>query len=255
MQSLVPPSIATREEWLTARKALLAEEKAATKVLDAVTAQRKLLPWVPVEENYVFQGPDGPVTLSELFEDKQQLIVHHLMFAPGEGQSCVGCAFQADHTDGPRQHFEQYNIKFVAISRAPYEELVPFKQRMGWKFDWVSSAGSTFNYDYKVSFTPEEVASGGPVGYNFGTSPYAHADLPGMSVFVKDAEGKIYHTYSTFARGLDILITAHFFMDMTPAGREDEDPAGGTLRFHDQYEDAAPAAAECSACEKEGAVA
>jgi predicted dithiol-disulfide oxidoreductase (DUF899 family) len=250
MQPLVPPAIASREEWLAARKALLAEEKAATKVLDAVSEKRRQLPWVLVEEDYVFHGSKGAQTLADLFEGRQQLIVHHLMFAPGDTQSCVGCAFQADHSDGPRQHFEHNDTKFVAVSRAPWEDLAPFKKRMGWTFDWVSSAGSSFNYDYGVSFTPEQIAAGN-VGYNFGTSPYAFADLPGMSVFVKDAAGKIYHTYSTYARGLDILITTHNLLDLTPGGRDQDEPGPGWLKFHDEYGDQVAPPAPCAACEGE----
>jgi predicted dithiol-disulfide oxidoreductase (DUF899 family) len=236
METLVPPKIATREEWLEARKALLKEEKAATKVLDAVAAKRRELPWVPVEQDYVFHGPNGAVTLGELFEGRRQLIVHHLMFTPGDTAACVGCSFQADNTDGVRQHLEPNNVKFVAISRAPWEELAPFKKRMGWTFNWVSSAGSSFNYDYGVSFTPEQVATG-KTDYNFGTSPYAFPDLPGMSVFVKDEAGKIYHTYSTYSRGLDILIGTHHFLDLTPGGRNEPGKGENWLRYHDEYGD------------------
>ncbi|QCI69439.1 DUF899 domain-containing protein [Phreatobacter stygius] len=234
---MTQPAIVSRDEWIEARKALLAKEKALTRALDALSAERRTLPWVRVEKSYVFEGPHGRETLADLFAGRSQLIIQHLMFAPGDDQACVGCSFSADHVDGARQHFEHHDVKFTAVSLAPWPKLAAFKERMGWRFHWVSSAGSPFNYDYGVSFTPDQVATGN-VGYNYGTSSYAYADLPGVSVFARDAVGDVFHTYSTFTRGVDILLGAHHFLDLTPKGRADQGEGADWVRFHDQYGEA-----------------
>jgi len=247
------PTIVSQQEWIAARKELLAAEKAQTRANDALSQNRRELPWVKVEKNYVFDGPNGTLTLSDLFCGRSQLIVQHFMFAPGDTQGCVGCSYSADHVDGARQHFENHDVKFVAVSRAPWREFAQFKQRMGWKFDWVSSFGSEFNYDYGVSFTPEQVASGN-VGYNYGTSSYAFAELPGVSVFYKDDAGNVFHTYSTYTRGLDILVGTHNFLDLTPLGRNEQGksaPDAGWVRFHDRYVSSEPFAACHSASASE----
>lgn len=224
------------EEWIEARKELLKKEKELTRLSDQLSAARRALPWEKVEKSYTFEGPQGKVTLAELFGDRRQLIVHHFMFAPGWTEGCVGCSHSADHVDAARRHFEQADIAYTAISRAPWRDLEAFKKRMGWSFRWLSSGDSDFNYDYGVSFTPEQVASGS-VGYNYGTSSYAYDELPGVSVFYKDEAGNIYHTYSTYTRGLDILLGSHAFLDLTPKGRCENGSGGDTwLRYHDQYD-------------------
>jgi predicted dithiol-disulfide oxidoreductase (DUF899 family) len=233
---MIPNTVVSRDEWLAARTALLAEEKAMTKALDALSARRRELPWVKVEEEYVFDGPNGKESLADLFQGRSQLIVQHFMFAPGWTEGCVGCSHSADHVDAARQHFEPRDVAFAAVSRAPLAEFEPFRQRMGWRFHWVSSAGTSFNYDYGVSFTPEATATGN-VGYNYGASPYAAEDLPGVSVFARDEAGSVYHTYSTYARGLDILLGSHNYLDLTPKGRNELRDGRDVLRHHDRYDD------------------
>ncbi|MEO5912847.1 MAG: thioredoxin family protein [Luteolibacter sp.] len=246
-EALPDHSVVSHDDWIAARKELLVKEKELTRLSDQLSSARRALPWEKVEKNYVFESPDGKVTLAELFGSKRQLIVHHLMFAPGWSEACVGCSHSADHADSARQHFENADVSYVAISRAPVEDLLRFKKRMGWTFHWISSGDGDFNYDYGVSFTPEQVASGN-VGYNYATSTYTFDELPGVSVFYKDEEGNVFHTYSTYARGLDILLGSHNYLDLTPKGRgakgTPDDP--GWLRYHDQYQTAE--AKSCCAC-------
>ncbi len=234
VEELKTNPIVNREAWLEARKQLLAEEKAALKRLDEISAKRRALPWVSVEKDYRFRAPEGEVSLSELFRGRSQLIIYHFMFGPGWEEGCDGCSFFSDHVDGARQHFEHNDVAFTAVSRGELAEFLSFKERMGWKFPWVSSAGSNFNFDYGVSFTPEQVATG-EVGYNFGTTPYAHEELHGLSVFYKKPDGSVFHTYSTYARGVDILTGALQLLDLVPKGRNES----GTMdwvRLHDLYE-------------------
>ncbi len=228
--------VVSRAEWLAARKAFLAEEKEFTRQRDALNAKRRELPWVKVEKDYVFEGPQGKVRLADLFQGRSQLIVHHLMFTPGDKEACHGCSFQADHIDGPLQHIKHHDVMIVAVSRASWADIAPFKERMGWNFDWVSSHGTDFNRDFKVTFTPEEVASG-KIDYNYGTSPYLFEELPGLSVFIRDASGDIFHTYSTYSRGLDMLLGACHYLDLTPKGRNEEGDGKDWVRFHDRYEE------------------
>jgi predicted dithiol-disulfide oxidoreductase (DUF899 family)/catechol 2,3-dioxygenase-like lactoylglutathione lyase family enzyme len=238
-------AVVSRAEWLEARKAHLVREKEVIRELDRLRAERRALPWVKVEETYVFDGPDGRRTLGDLFNGRGQLVVQHFMLTPGSGRPCEGCSLMADHVDAARQHFEQADLSFVAISRAPWSEIAPVKSRMGWHFPWLSSNGSDFNYDYGVSFTPEAVASGN-VGYNYGTSPYAAEELHGVSVFRRNEAGEIFHTYSTYARGAEYLIGAFHFLDLVPKGRNES----GTMdwvRLHDEYPQP-KAAAGCPAC-------
>lgn len=231
-----PNPIVSRDEWLVARKALLVEEKAATRALDALHVKRRALPWMRVDKPYLFDGPGGAQSLADLFGRRSQLIVQHFMFAPGWKEGCSGCSHSADHVDAARQHFEPRDVSFAAVSRAPWREIEPFRTRMGWRFHWVSSFGSDFNHDFGVSFTPEAVATGN-VAYNFGTSSYAAEDLPGVSVFYKDEAGTVFHTYSTYTRGLDILLGSHNYLDLTPKGRNETTPDGkDRLRHHDRYE-------------------
>jgi predicted dithiol-disulfide oxidoreductase (DUF899 family) len=234
---MTPGRVVSRDEWLVARKALLVEEKAATRALDALHRKRRALPRVKVEKTYLFDGPNGAQSLGDLFQGRSQLIVQHFMFAPGSTEGCPGCSHSADHVDAARQHFEPRDVSFAAVSRAPWREIAPFRTRMGWRFHWVSSHGSEFNYDYGVSFTPEAAATGN-VGYNFGTSSYALEDLPGVSVFCKDDTGDVFHTYSTYTRGLDILLGSHNYLDLTPKGRNEKTVDGkDRLRHHDRYDD------------------
>lgn len=233
------PRIVSRDEWMAARKILLAQEKALTAQRDAVSAARRALPWVAVDKDYVFDSPDGRKRLADLFAGRSQLIVYHFMLAPGAGAGCDGCSFLADHVDGARQHFEHHDVKFVAVSRAPVPEIEAYKRRMGWTFDWVSSGGSDFNYDYGVSFRPEDMAAA-PVIYNYApienTGRHQGGDLPGVSVFFRNADGHIFHTYSSYGRGGDLLIGAYNYLDLTPKGRN-ETSIMDWMRRHDEYDD------------------
>src|SRR5262244_364951 len=191
------PRIAAREEWLGARKQLLAKEKELTRQRDAVAAERRQLPWVKVEKNYVFDSPSGKGSLADLFEGRSQLIIYHFMFGPDWQEGCPSCSFNMDHTDGALVHLAQRDVSFAAVSRAPLSKIEAFKKRLGWKFNWVSSYGSDFNYDYHVSFTKEEQAKG-EVNYNFGMQKFPSEEAPGLSVFYKNKNGEIFHTYSTY---------------------------------------------------------
>ena len=226
-------------EWLTARKDLLKKEKEFTRLRDELSQQRRELPWEKVEKDYVFEAPTGKVALTELFRGRSQLVVYHFMLGPGWEQGCPSCSFLADNFDGMRVHLEQRDAAFTAISRAPLPEIEAFKKRMGWRFPWVSSFGTDFNYDYKVSFKKEDLAAG-KRPYNYGTMDFPAEEGPGLSVFYKNADGQIYHTYSAYARGLDILLTTYNYLDMTPKGRDEEGMtphAMAWVRHHDRYAD------------------
>jgi len=231
--------VVSRKEWLIARKALLTSEKEATRHLDKMRAERRALPWTKVEERYVFEGPHGPIALAELFDGRSQLVVYHFMLAPGSDHICDGCALLSDHVDDARRHFEHADLSFAAVSRAPLAEIEAVKRRMGWRFPWLSSFANDFNYDFCVSFTPEQVASG-DVGYNYGTTSYAAEDLHGVSVFYKNQAGDIFHTYSAYARGTELLAGAFNWLDLAPKGRN-ESGIMSWVRLHDEYE--VPAAA------------
>ena len=227
----------SREEWLSARRELMAKEKAHMRQGDAISAERRALPWLEVEKDYAFATAEGRKTLAELFRGKSQLVVHHLMFGPDWNAACPGCSFQAEHIDGPARHLEHKDVRIVAISRAPIDRILAYRERMGWRFEWVSSLHSDFNFDFRVSFTKEEVAAG-RIDYNFGTIDvdprYVGEELPGVSVFAKDGDGTVFHTYSTYARGLDVLLGANHYLDLTPKGRNDAAfPAWP--RRHDEY--------------------
>lgn len=228
-------AIVSREDWLAARKGLLERERAMTHALDTLRAERRGLPWVRIDEDYVFAGPDGPVTLSGLFGARSQLAIYHFMLAPGADHVCAGCAFTVDHADAARRHFEQADLAFAAVSRAPIDEIEAVRQRMGWTFPWVSSYGSAFNYDFAVSFTPEDRAAGRAI-YNYGTPIRQSDEMFGLSVFAKDAAGAIFHTYSTYHRGTELLMGAFNWLDLVPKGRNE----AGTMswvRLHDEYQD------------------
>jgi predicted dithiol-disulfide oxidoreductase (DUF899 family) len=235
----VRPKVVTRQEWLIARKKLLAKEKEFTRQRDAISAQLRELPWVRVDKEYVFDTAAGKKTLADLFEGRSQLVVYHFMLGPGWKEGCVGCSFLVDHIGGVLLHLEQHDVKFVAVSRAPLAEIEPFKKRMGWGFQWVSSNGSDFNYDYHVSFTPEEVASG-QIFYNFETRDASGGEeQAGVSVFYKDAAGNIFHTYSTYGRGGEAFLGTYGYLDVTPKGRNETGPGhnlGDWVRHHDRYD-------------------
>jgi predicted dithiol-disulfide oxidoreductase (DUF899 family) len=218
--------IVSGEEWLIARRDLLKREKELTRMRDQLAAERRALPWVKIDKEYVFNTPEGEVTLAELFDGRSQLFIKHFMMAPGQVTQCVGCSLEVDHVDGILPHLENHDVTYVAVARAPIEEIEAVRKRMGWKFRWVSSYHSDFNYDFDVSFSREEVASGRAL-YNYGVAPQWAADiedLSGDSVFYKDKAGQIFHTYSTFARGGEEFLGIYRILDATPKGRNENGP-------------------------------
>ncbi len=229
--------IVTAEEWIKARKELLAEEKALTRRRDEVDRKRRELPWTRLEKKYVFDGSQGKKTLAELFNGRSQLIVSHFMFGPDWKEGCVGCSFRSDHVDGALAHLEHHDVSFVTVSRAPLPEIEVFRARMGWRFPWVSSYGNDFNYDFGVSFRKEEIATG-KVSYNYGTYDFVSEELSGLSVFYKDEAGDIFHTYSTYGRGDEMAVTTYMYLDLTPKGRNETGPRFNLtdwVRHHDRY--------------------
>lgn len=236
------------DRWLSERKKLLAREKELTHLRDQVARERRALPWRRITRDYVFDTPEGQRTLPELFDGRRQLMVQHFMFGPGWEQGCPSCSFMADHTDGMNVHLAHRDITFVAVSRAPLAEIQRFRRRMGWQFGWVSSHGSEFNRDFAVSFTQEELASG-EVYYNYGRGPFPAEEAPGISVFYKDDAGDVFHTYSTFGRGVEAMMGAYTLMDLTPKGRDERDVPYKMewVRNHDRYEPAPAAKATLAA--------
>lgn len=231
------PKIVSPGEWVEARKQFLAKEKEFTRLRDELSRERRQLPWERVEENYVFDGPNGKVKLADLFDGRSQLVVYHFMFGPDWEQGCPSCSFEADHFNAFIVHLHARDVSLVAVSRAPQPKIEAFKKRLGWSFPWVSSNQNDFNRDYHVSFTKEEMAKG-KVEYNYGLTEFPSEEAPGVSVFYKDANGEIFHTYSSYARGLDILLGAYNYLDLVPKGR-DEDGLPFTMswvRHHDRYE-------------------
>jgi predicted dithiol-disulfide oxidoreductase (DUF899 family) len=231
-----PHKIVSQQEWIEARKALLAREKEFTRARDRLSEERRALPWLKVEKPYLFDSAEGSKTLADLFRGRPQLVVQHFMFAPEWNEGCKSCSFWADGYERMIPHLAARDTTFVAISRAPLAKLEAFKKRMGWTFDWVSSAASDFNFDYAVSFTPDQVKSGAKV-YNFGTAGFGTGEAPGVSVFYRDQPGDIFHTYSCFARGLDMMNAAYHYLDLTPLGRHEEGlpyPMDW-VRLRDQY--------------------
>lgn len=223
------------KEWLAARKKLLVKEKQFTKARDQINRERRALPWVKVEKMYVFDSLEGKVTLAELFGSKNQLIVYHFMFGPGWKEGCPHCSFWADHYDSVNFHIGQRDTTFIVVSRAPLSEIEPFKKRMGWRFRWVSSNENDFNFDFHVSFTPQELKSGKPF-YNYRTVKMNIDEREGVSAFYKDNTGQVYHTYSAYERGIDLMNTTYNFLDLTAKGR-DEKPghAQDWVHYHDRY--------------------
>ncbi len=229
------PEIVSEAEWLVARKDLLAREKEFSRQRDVLSAARRQMPWVKIDKEYVFDGPKGKETLADLFDGHSQLIVYHFMFGPGWEEGCKSCSYLADHFDGANWHLPHRDVAFVVVSRAPLSEFEPYKKRMGWRFKWVSSYENDFNFDYHVSFTKDEEAKG-TVYYNYGIGEFMSDELPGLSVFYKDENGDIFHSYSTYARGLDILVGTYNFLDLVPKGRnENPESTMDWVRRHDQY--------------------
>ena len=231
----IRPNVVSHDEWLAARSAFLTREKEFNRLRDELSRHRRALPWEKVEQNYTFEATSGKVTLADLFDGRSQLIVYHFMFGPGSQAGCTGCSFLADHFDGVLLHLANRDTTLAVVSRAPLAEFQTFKQRMGWSFQWVSSCGSDFNFDYHVSFTAQQRA-GGKVYYNYDTGEFPNEEAPGVSVFARDAQGEIFHTYSSYARGLDMLVGTYNLLDLVPKGRSE----GSThpmswVRHHDSY--------------------
>jgi predicted dithiol-disulfide oxidoreductase (DUF899 family) len=230
-----PAKVVSRDEWLIARKDLLTREKELTRLRDEVSRHRRALPWVKIDKEYGFDGPDGKETLADLFAGRSQLIVYHFMLGPGWEEGCKSCSFLADHFDGANWHLPHRDVTFVVISRAPLAEIQSYQKRMSWRFKWLSSRRNDFNFDNHVSFTEEDEKKG-KVYYNYATQEFISDELPGLSVFYKDENGNVFHTYSTYARGLDILVGTYNFLDLVPKGRdENPDSTMDSVRRHDEY--------------------
>ncbi len=229
--------IVSQEEWLAARKALLAQEKEELRVRDAVNAARMSLPWVKIEKNYVFETPEGTKTLSELFAGRSQLLVYHFMLGPDWTEGCPRCSFIADHIGQTLPHLNHHDVTWIAVSRAPLDKIEAYKARMGWNFPWASSNGSDFNYDFHVSFTEEERASGA-IHYNYQDRKMNRDELSGFSAFFKDEAGQVFHTYSTYARGLESLAGTLLLLDRAPKGRN-ETASLSFVKRRDEYVTAA----------------
>ena len=217
------PRVVSREEWLDARKALLAKEKELTRLRDRLAAERHALPWVKVEKQYVFDGPRGPVTLADLFDGRSQLFVKHFMMGPGQVTQCVGCSLEVDHLEGVLVHLQNHDVSYAVVARAPIEEIEAVRQRMGWRFPWVSSYRSDFNYDFHVSFRADEIAAGRAF-YNYEYVNPGLEDRSGDSVFFQDGAGQIFHTYSTYGRGGEEFLGVYRYLDVTPKGRNEAGP-------------------------------
>jgi predicted dithiol-disulfide oxidoreductase (DUF899 family) len=227
--------VVARDEWLDARRQLLGREKEFTRLRDEIGREQRALPWEAVEQEYVFDGPEGGETLADLFDGRSQLIVYHFMFAPEDDAGCPHCSFWADSFDANVVHLNARDVTMVAVSRAPYAKLAAYRDRMGWTFKWLSSEGTDFNYDYGVSFAPDET---GDLVYNFGTKAPELPDREGMSVFYRDEDGNLFRTYSTYARGIDMLNAAYNYIDLVPKGRDEQGRAPQFwVRRHDEYED------------------
>jgi predicted dithiol-disulfide oxidoreductase (DUF899 family) len=237
MKTTTNHSIVTPSEWLAARKELLAEEKRLTRQMDAVSAKRRALPWVKIDKDYQFDSRKGRVSLDQLFAGRSQLVIQHFMLGPGWGEGCPSCSYMADHTDGMLPHLAARDVTMIAVSRAPLAEIETFKKRMGWGFDWVSSNSTDFNYDFHVSFTEKEVESG-KVDYNYTKQPFGSTEAPGISVFQKGADGSIYHTYSVYGRGVELMMGTYRILDLTPKGRDEDnlEHSMAWVRYHDSYD-------------------
>lgn len=245
MSQIESPRVVSREEWTLARKAHLKNEKALTRMRDLVARERRELPWVKVEKEYIFDTPEGKKTLAELFGTNSQLVVHHFMFGPDWNAGCPSCSLEADHAEGAVVHLANHDVSYVRVSRAPLDKLVAYQRRMGWTARWVSSQGSDFNFDFQVSFAREDLEAG-RLYYNYETiedPKYFSEELPGLSVFYKDESGAVFHTYSSYARGNEEVIGAFVYLDITPKGRNEKEIMDW-VRRHDEY-DVSPAVTAC----------
>jgi predicted dithiol-disulfide oxidoreductase (DUF899 family) len=233
------------DRWVAERKALLAREKELVRLRDEIARARRALPWERVEKRYVFDASDGRRSLADLFQGRRQLLVQHFMFGPRWEHGCPSCSYMADHTDGMTVHLEHRDVSFVAVSRAPLADIERFKARMGWKFRWVSSSANDFNRDFHVSFDPQDRVDGS-VYYNYGMTRFPNTEAPGVSVFYRDDTGEVFHTYSTFGRGVEVMMGTYNMLDLVPKGRAERDVPNKMewVRHHDRYEPA-PAAAPC----------
>lgn len=229
-------AIVSPSEWVSARTQLLAEEKRLTREMDELTTKRRALPWVKVEKDYSFESQKGRVSLADLFAERSQLVIQHFMLGPGWNEGCASCSFMADHTDGMLPHLTARDVTMLAVSQAPLAEIEMFKKRMGWHFDWVSSHGSDFNPDFHVSFSEDEIASG-MVNYNFSMRSFGSTEAPGITVFYKDTNDTVFHTYSVYGRGVELMMGTYRILDLTPKGRHEEDLEWTMqwLRHHDNY--------------------
>jgi predicted dithiol-disulfide oxidoreductase (DUF899 family) len=228
------PAVATREAWLAARKRLLEREKELTRLGDEIARERRALPWVPMDKDYLFDTPDGRRPLASLFDGRHQLVMQHFMLPPGWEQGCKSCSYMADHTEATLLHLAQRDTAFIAVSRAPLADIERFRERMGWRFRWVSSDGTDFNRDFGVTFSAEEIARG-EADYNYsGRAP--GQEMPGVSVFYKDEAGQVFHTYSTYGRGVEVMMHTYRLLDLTPKGRDEDGRAMAWVRHHDRYE-------------------
>jgi predicted dithiol-disulfide oxidoreductase (DUF899 family) len=240
--TFTPPHIVSSDQWLAARRELLRQEKELLRRQDQLATTRRALPWVKVDHDYVFTGPTGPVPLAELFAGRSQLVVQHFMLGLDWDEGCKSCSFMLDHFNAAAVHLPARDVSFAVISHAPIAEILPFRQRMGWNVVWVSAHGTTFNRDYHVSFTPAEMAAG-QVYYNYGLQSFPVEEAPGVSVFTRNATGTIYHTYSTYGRGVEFIMGTYHILDLTPKGRAEDELAYGMewLRHHDRYAASPPA--------------
>ncbi|MHB2264862.1 DUF899 domain-containing protein [Aliihoeflea sp. PC F10.4] len=227
--------VVSHDDWLATRRKFLKAEKELTRLRDKVARERLALPWVRIDKEYVFDTLEGPRTLKDLFHGRTQLLVQHFMFAPGWNEGCPSCSYMADHSDGMIQHLAHHDVTMIAVSRAPLAEIEQYRKRMGWQFEWVSSFGNDFNYDFRVSFTPEEVASG-DIDYNFGEWHEIGEEWPGVSAFYKNDAGEIFRTYSTYGRGVEVMMGTYSMLDLAPKGRNE---ASGMdwVRRHDRYDE------------------
>jgi predicted dithiol-disulfide oxidoreductase (DUF899 family) len=237
MKTTAQSQTVSPEQWLAARLELLREEKEFTHLRDRITRRRQQLPWLKITEHYAFDSPRGRVSLADLFEGRSQLIVQHFMLGPGWEEGCKSCSFMMDHFTPTVPHLKARDVAFAAISHAPLEEILPFKARMGWDINWVSAHGNGFNQDFHVSFTEKEIARG-QVDYNYGKMDFPKTEAPGISVFARDAKGAVYHTYSTYGRGVEVVMTTYDLLDLVPKGRDEDNDEYGMqwVRHHDRYD-------------------
>ena len=250
MNTTIDHPVVAQGRWVGERKALLVREKELTRLHDEIARERRALPWVHLDKPYVFDTAQGPRPLRDLFAGRRQLLVQHFMLGPGWAQGCPSCSYMADHVEGMLPHLAQRDVAFTAVSRAPLAEIERFRQRMGWRFPWVSSAGNDFNFDFAVSFRPEDRA-GGTVDYNYQRQAFPHEEAPGVSAFWRDDAGEVYLTYTTYGRGVEVMMGTYGLLDLTAKGR-DEAPGQGMawVRHHDRYDNAPPAGSSCCAAQR-----